>query len=162
MQIKSLLMRLESSLTADAPSPVVLFPGSHPAPSGHTHHFVVGYTGSPASQTALDLTLWIAHQTRIASQKQVTVHVVYVAAPQAVVAADAILHQARVLADEWRGSLSAHLRFGDVASQLRQVAEQTGANLLLLGCQSPQHSIVQGLIPYCPCPVLGIPTTTSA
>ncbi|HEY9653817.1 MAG TPA: universal stress protein, partial [Coleofasciculaceae cyanobacterium] len=191
-------------------------------------NLVVGYNASPNSQTALDLTMWIAHQTRLATQKQVTVQVVYVipencnrkgterfnsgdlyrsSAPQipsrlssktstlsvatlgkspalAVASkkelekqrrskktdfyqsdffekADSILWQARCLAEEWRGSFKAHLRFGEIAAELRDVVETEAATLLLLGCNSVEHTIVQNLGSNFPCAVLGIPRELS-
>lgn len=192
--------------------------------SEKTVNLVIGYNGSSNSQIALDLTLWIAHQTRLATQKQVMVHVVYVVdrhfsdvainlspsvkgrsprrsvpaahAPEATTAtlprlaiarldtyldgqadeaflhrdpapamlstslleqADAVLWQARCLAEEWRGSLEAHLRFGKTAVELSSVAESIGADLLLLGCSSDQHVLVRQLTPTFSCPILGIP-----
>nr|WP_199299859.1 universal stress protein [Trichocoleus sp. FACHB-262] len=202
-------------------------------------NLVVGYNSSPKSQTALDLTLWIAHQTRLATRRQVTVQVVYVINPtdcldsiptttdfrpvrtgkkssqrqaqlsKALVApdtysaassatssatseregaiatlaeptledaglpfgnyplcqvdqfeqADRILWQARCLANEWRGSLKTHLRFGQVAQELRSVAKAESAVLLWLGCDSPKNSIVRTLSANSPCPVLGVPSS---
>jgi nucleotide-binding universal stress UspA family protein len=194
-------------------------------------NLVVGYDGSPRSQTALDITLWIAHQTRLATGRSVTVQVVYVITAselndedvldhsasdlsfpmrgvplqplhevldraeqpnsdyasveyaglrhtacgvselirpepttfgvanqqqQQFENADRILWQARHLADEWRGSLKTHLRFGTVAEELCQVAIEESATVLLIGCESADHPMVRALA-TAPCPVLGIP-----
>lgn len=224
MNISLMLARLESALGRnDLTEQMVLIPPkksggkSFPFPKDLTSkdlHFVVGYNGSPRSQTALDLTLWIAHQTRLATHKQVTVQVVYVvdlndecgqprlqtvasgltnsramggyrqksslARPGGAIAeltspahlstpqqtcrfdqfeqADRILWQARNLAEEWRGSLETHLRFGQVAEELRTVVETESATLLVLGCESTDNAIVQQLDSDFPCPVLGIPS----
>jgi len=167
---------------------------------------VVGYSGSLLSQAALDLTLCLAHQTRLATGKPVTVQVVYVVeeeaeaplyAPAALVSAvsepvgrrnrtrtsvlampvsrktvtqeahdrasqfeqaDRILWQARCLADEWRGSLKTHLRFGSVAEQLVQVVEAEKASLLILGCESCRLPLIHQIVRQnLSCTVLGIP-----
>ena len=175
--------------------------------TGYT--LVVGYSGSLRSQAALDLTLCLAHQTRLATGKPVTVQVVYVVeeeaeaplyAPGSSVAsvavaaeppgrrnrartsvlampatrktvtqeahdrasqfeqADRILWQARCLADEWRGSLKTHLRFGSVAEQLAQVVEAEKASLLILGCESCRLPLIHQIVRQnLPCTVLGIP-----
>lgn len=192
-------------------------------------NLVVGYNDSPQSHTALDLTLWIAYQTRLATRKTVTVQVVYVVDPeqfhphqahaidtirlgasdrnvpldrlnnhlqpvslitrpsttaelstQAVAMemaerldrsldretnwqihqfeqADRILWQARNLANEWRGSLETHLRFGSVATELQDVAHKEAATVLVVGCESATHPLVAALGDDLPCPVLGIP-----
>lgn len=224
MNILSMLTRLEHALSRPGlAKEMVLLPsaGSELEKSSEVVNLVVGYNGSPRSQTALDLTLWIAHQTRLATQKQVTVQVVYVVdlsnacgqirpftrslrdaregVPQAsrtavnerlttadvarqasslgssaagVLAqptlqscrndqfeqADQILWQARTLAEEWRGSLETHLRFGHIGAELRDVVKAETATLLLLGCEAIDHPIVQQLGDAFPCPVLGIPT----
>jgi nucleotide-binding universal stress UspA family protein len=223
VNILSMLARLEDALgCSDLAKQMVLLPQVHTSrsPSPQEINLVVGYNGSPGSQTALDLTLWIAHQTRLATRKQVTVQVVYVVnleaecrrsapvihqiapanirgrkstnhrevevptrvsrprsnsaiaelpelserleTPQSCQSeqfeqADRILWQARHLADEWRGSLKTHLRFGHVAKEIRDVVEAESAALLLLGCDSAENSVVQQLGPNFPCPVLGIP-----
>ncbi|MEP0957308.1 universal stress protein [Microcoleus sp. FACHB-1515] len=201
MQIKPILARLQSAIgRQDLIEQMVLVPEprSKSTKSRKTVSFVVGYNGSCNSQTALDMTLWIAHQTRLATQKQVTVHVVYVldrpsrstfpslsgrstaasdltaCLPRFVESdcvipnfqaidpfdhADYVLWQARCMAEEWRGSLEAHLRFGDPAEQLRQVIAAEDADLLLLGCNSARHPLVSQLASL-PCPVLGIPCQT--
>jgi len=229
MNISSMLARLEDALgQTELAKAMVLLPQHLPSEYAEITNLVVGYNGSPCSQTALDLTLWIAHQTRLATRKQVTVQVVYVVdstddwtpnrlssrfgiqptsrvncsqaeainrrnrsyahlgqrSNQAVAErgnavergvlvesyadrlthqmdqfeqADRILWQARHLADEWRGSLKTHLRFGSVASELRDVVEAETAALLLLGCTTPKNAIVRQLGTPFPCPVLGIP-----
>lgn len=186
-------------------------------------NLIVGYNSSPKSQTALDLTLWLAHQTRLASRRQVTVQVVYVVSPtscldsisavpdfrqvtatgklagdrgshagtsvlespyaaatatltnsdapadlqladyplcqaQQFEQADRILWQARCLANEWRGSLKTHLRFGQVAKELRSVVKEESAALLWLGCDRADNQIVWELGAKFPCPVLGVPS----
>ena len=165
--------------------------------AGYT--LVVGYSGSLRSQAALDLTLCLAHQTRLATGKPVTVQVVYVVeelevplyaptpepigrrhrartsvlampAPRKTVTqeahdrasqfeqADRILWQARCLADEWRGSLKTHLRFGSVAEQLAQVVEDEHASLLILGCESCRLPLIHQIVRQnLPCTILGIP-----
>lgn len=197
-------------------------------------NLVVGYDSSPRSQIALDVALWIAYQTRVATSSEVTVQVVYVVesatqtqtskldllhqqessggvpsslpdskqlrdimdvrqrhrstqgfdearstmpiAPnlesavqqtQAVTApptqaeqfaqADRILWQARCLADEWRGSLKTHLRWGQVATELRQVVEEEAGTLLIVGCETAEADLVTALGADFPCPVIGIP-----
>ncbi|WP_414644297.1 universal stress protein [Allocoleopsis sp.] len=228
-----MLVRLEGAMNRnDLMEQMVLLPepanhaskedGSSPA-----LNFVVGYNASPRSQTALDLTMWIAHQTRLATQQQVTVQVVYVVdekqsspcpnvfnvadvssssiyrlplksfnsceprnsitsvltkpSPQEQKVsskvsskksrrakatssqadwfeqADRILWQARCMAEEWRGSFKAHLRFGDITSELRAVVEAEAATLLFLGCHSVEHPLVEKLSSDFPCAVLGIP-----
>lgn len=203
------------------------FPDFKKAKSAKSVNFIVGYNSSSKSQTALDITLWMAHQTRLATSKEVTVQVVYVvdearsnppknlcnfaeennslihqqqwglnevtanqcAAPtltlplaenqsgrsrttfldpsyfQAIFCqnnqfeqADKLLWQARCLADEWRGLFKAHLRFGSVGSELRQVVESETATLLFLGCNSVNHPLVRELGSDFPCSVLGIPS----
>ncbi len=236
MNIKPMLVRLEGAMDRnDLIEQMVLVPepasaASKWANSTKSINLAVGYNASPSSQTALDLTMWIAHQTRLATQKQVTVQVVYVveenqnskcpdvfniadgsglidepipsefstlastkfaisvfteAKPQALavakerksvnnccpkvicrqshslVQADRILWQARCLAEEWRSSFKAHLRFGDVATELREVVESEAATLLFLGCNSINHPLVQNLGSNFPCSVLGIPTGVS-
>ncbi|HEY9696237.1 MAG TPA: universal stress protein [Trichocoleus sp.] len=226
MKIKPMLMRLQNALGQEnLGRQMLLYPGAAPTnkPSGATD-LVIGYSGSPNSQTALDFAFWMAHQTKLATQNPVTVHVVYVldscnsldltcaAAPDldslrshslrtaqveclsgarraafpetmsrtqrtatcqpqklqnrsvtalatSLETADRILWQARCLADEWRGSLEAHLRFGAVTSELRQVVDSVNADVLLVGCSSIDHSLMQHLLnPDFPCAILGIPT----
>jgi nucleotide-binding universal stress UspA family protein len=236
VKIKPMLARLQQALGESySTEQLVLLPGqSAPELSLQTDlqpkesiDFVVGYNGSANSQIALDLTLWIAHQTRLTTPKQVLVHVVYVLNPQtsslqkryphpwtnapihelvwspvaeqlqpnrsatallteplagetgrspatnqclslchlheplvtdALDEADCVLWQARCLAEEWRGSLEAHLRFGSAATELRNVVNAQAADLLVIGCNNKKHTLVKKLTRQFPCPVLGIPS----
>jgi hypothetical protein len=206
MNVHSMLVRLQGTLgRTDLVQKMVLIPAAgSPCAEDSEINLVVGYSNSPASQTALDLTLWIAHQTRLATGKQVTVQVVYVIddgimnripvfesgrkLKEAVKAegewctsrtaiaeletatkaqfgtaelfeqADRILWNARCMAEEWRGSLKTHLRFGVVAKELKEVVATEKASLLILGCDSPAHPLIQQLGKSFPCPVLGIPS----
>lgn len=223
MNILSMLARLQDALgCADLTKQMVLVPPkTQELQVSKEINLLVGYNGSPRSQTALDLTLWIAHQTRLATGKQVVVQVVYVIAtedecqplsslpvrltvgisdeqalyPSAIGSgyrhletghrstsavaelparttvscqlnqfdqADLILWQARHMADEWRGSLKTHLRFGSVATELRRVVQAESAALLLLGCESAAHPLVKQLGTDSPCAILGIPPATSS
>lgn len=218
MNLMTMLVRLQNAMgRMDLAKQMVLLPGRSDRPSSlpSTTNLVVGYDSSPRSQTALDLTLWIAHQTRLATAESLTVQVVYVidpnpksqktpasaaelikvngaakAARRAAVGAsagaaiastkgsplpflthpelpvgqaeqfehaDRILWQARCMADEWRGSLKTHLRFGSVAQELRQVVESEGATLLVMGCPNREHPMIKALGKNFPCPVLGVP-----
>jgi Universal stress protein family len=206
VNISSIIARLQMNLgLSDLARPLWLIP-----PSGQdlsqeltAINLLVGYSHSEKSQAALDLTLWIALQTRLATNHPVTVQVVYVAAdltpvtiapvmgtssnqsrpfharsgrkaaggvatliPAKVAAkqrveqfeqADRILWQARSLASEWRGSLKTHLRFGDIAVELGEVAQAEAATLLIVGCQSRDENLVMRLGETMLCPVLGIP-----
>lgn len=230
MSIKPMLRRLEGAMDRnDLIEQMVLLPepasaAAKWANSNDSVNLIVGYDASPRSQTALDLTMWIAHQTRLATQKEVTVQVVYVVEeassskdldvdsgnisstlgdrsgelsrssskkgavsvlekpkqqrlavvkrkktakhqPKAKVSqadifekADRILWQARCLAEEWRGAFKAHLRFGNVANELKAVVEEEDATLLFLGCNSVKHPIVRQLGSHFSCSVLGIPS----
>lgn len=232
-----MLVRLEHALDCpELAKQMLLVPkAAYPSSSGDIN-LVVGYNGSARSQTALDLTLWIAHQTRLTTQRIVTVQVVYVvdsdgdrsSQPNALVdfcpspgsrsdrahwvdhysrdrwepmevacgqvatrstsitcdgsdlalpvfqvseqrhalddqieqfeKADRILWQARHLADEWRGSLETHLRFGNLVEELRAVATQVSTTALMLGCSSVDDPLVQALGQNLPFPILGIPS----
>jgi hypothetical protein len=238
MNIKPMLVRLQSAMGRnDLLQQMVLLPepaicSVDAAKSTQSVNLVVGYNRTPSSQTSLDIALWIAHQTRLATQKQVTVHIVYVVndnqskqslhifglrdekeislsrltnpsywqspevshlsdstggiltqsvsevlvtSPEAewvnfsnlnpiashahqVEQADRILWHARCLANEWGGSLTAHLRYGCVTTELRHVIESEGADVLFLGCNSVEHPLIQQLGFTLPCAVLGIPT----
>lgn len=209
MNISSMLARLETNLgVPHLAEQLLLIPGTPQDLSRDwaTINLLVGYDHSERSQSALDLTLWIALQTRLATNRPVTVQVVYVAAemaplpssnssrpfnpgggrksqgvgvkgglatlvPAKVTAmqrveqfeqADRILWQARSLASEWRGSLKTHLRFGDIAIELGEVAQAEDATLLIIGCQSRDEHLVTRLGETMLCPVLGIPDELDA
>lgn len=230
MNIKSMLVRLGCAMNrTDLFEQMTLLPEpvSQNDNSDKPINLVVGYNASYCSQTALDLTLWIAHQSRLAVQKQVTVQVVYVMPENPALSsstilqsanisdsaiyqfsrqslkssvsnksntsvltkpksqqlvgsscqtsktmhstqtiatqsksfkqAEQILSQARCLAEEWGGDFKAHLRFGDVARELREVVESTSATALLLGCNGRNHGLLQKIGYSFPCSILGIP-----
>ncbi|MGB8701043.1 MAG: hypothetical protein WCD18_16645 [Thermosynechococcaceae cyanobacterium] len=76
-------------------------------------------------------------------------------------AADQVLWQARSFATEWRGALNTHLRFGEPGVELCTVAEQENACLMVVGCTSMDHPLVQQLAHGVCCPVVGIPAFKS-
>lgn len=223
MNIKATLARLGSTMAdSHAARDLLLLSGSQAdlvtqssdaanAIDSNTINIVVGYSGSQKSQIALDLTLLIAYQTRLATRKQVVVQTVYVlegiyhtqkqvfaaavgnssahvwrasegsgvaaatvserrsrrhtvncidvraAQIQCFEEADQVLWQARTFATEWRGSLNTHLRFGSPAVELSKVAQQEEAKVMILGCSSVDHVLVQQLKDMCDCPIIGIP-----
>jgi hypothetical protein len=239
VNLKTMLARFESALGyQNLAEEMVLLPEpqlqryekSKATKQAKSINFIVGYNSSPKSQTALDITLWIAHQTRLVTTQEVTVQVVYaideapksygedtcklavanalaakpkvseleetfalncaapaIALPPTEISslsppknwiepdyfraifgqnneyevADRLLWQARCLAEEWRGLFKAHLRIGRVATELRNVVELESANLLFLGCDSGNHSLVRELGNNFPCCVLGIPAALS-
>ena len=239
MNLKTILARFESALGyQNLAEEMVLLPEpkapisqkSKSLKSAKSINFIVAYNSSLKSQTALDITLLIAHQTRLVTTQEVTVQVVYVldetpnsydentcslgvknsftakpqlsdlektstinctesaiALPSAEIqsvsqrttwieppyfraifcqnnqyeVADKLLWQARCLAQEWRGLFKAHLRIGQVATELRNVAELESANLLFMGCHSGNHPLIRELGNNFPCCVLGIPAALS-
>jgi nucleotide-binding universal stress UspA family protein len=235
MNIKATLARLGSTMAdSRAARDLLLLPGltrngegqadadrvSEPTDlkDSDTINIVVGYSGSHNSQIALDLTLLIAYQTRLATRKRVIVQTVYVlegiyhtqkqvfsgavnsssgivprrsaqsnlatatisdrrtdklapsrrptvncvdaraAQLQCFEEADRVLWQARTFATEWRGSLNTHLRFGSPAAELSNVAQQEQADLMIVGCRSGEHPLIEQLKTFTGCPVIGIPT----
>jgi len=83
VNLKTMLARFESALGCqDLAEEMVLLPEpkipiSQKGKSAKSVNFIVGYSGSPKSQIALDITLWMAHQTRLVTTEEVTVQVVY-------------------------------------------------------------------------------------
>ena len=71
--------------------------------------------------------------------------------------ADRIIWQAKTLAEEWQGSFKSHLRFGNIAKELKKVVQLESADILFLGCQSSNHPMITTLGKNFPCVVLGIP-----
>jgi hypothetical protein len=84
VNLKTMLARFESALGChNLAEEMLLVPGpktsiSQPDKLAKPVNFMVGYNSSPKSQIALDITLWIAHQTRLVTTQEVTVQVVYV------------------------------------------------------------------------------------
>ena len=71
--------------------------------------------------------------------------------------ADRIIWQAKTLAEEWQGSFKSHLRFGNIAKELKKVVNSETADILFLGCESINHPMIEKLGHNFPCAVLGIP-----
>jgi hypothetical protein len=84
VNLKTILARFESALGChNLAEEMVLLPEpkipiSSKSKSAKSVNFIVGYNSSLKSQIALDITLWIAHQTRLVTTQEVTVQVVYV------------------------------------------------------------------------------------
>ncbi|OWY66231.1 hypothetical protein B7486_37680 [cyanobacterium TDX16] len=201
MNLKPILARLQNALgSQDVHNLILRMPTGYQTQSNTSErslNLVVGYDGSPDSQAALDLALLIAHQTRLATQNLVTIHVVYVldevqielltkiyssskafrrgqkkSTPVATLSgtqalatksktvllaqADEILWRARCLAEAWKGTFVAHLRFGSLATELKNIVETETADILLLGCRSQNSLVIRQLDPSLPCAILGI------
>lgn len=79
MKIKPMLVRLQNTLGRDdLIEQMVLLPEPKQAQTAESLNLIVAYDGSPKSHTALDIAFWIAHQTHLATNTQVTVQAVYV------------------------------------------------------------------------------------
>ncbi len=87
MNLKTMLARFESALGYQnlaeemvlLPEPTLPVSKKSKSPQhAKTINFIVGYNSSPQSQIALDITFWMAHQTRLVTTQEVTVQVVYV------------------------------------------------------------------------------------
>jgi nucleotide-binding universal stress UspA family protein len=84
VKIKPMLARLQSAIGRDdlieqmvlLPEPKNLL--SQQSSAANSVNLIVAYDASPNSHTALDLAFWIAHQTRLATNTEVTVQAVYV------------------------------------------------------------------------------------
>lgn len=84
MQIKPMLARLQSATGRDdlieqmvlLPEPKKPF--SKKLQKAKAVNLIVAYDASPNSHTALDIAFWVAHQTRLATNTEVTVQAVYV------------------------------------------------------------------------------------
>jgi hypothetical protein len=59
----------------------------------------------------------------------------------------------------WQGSFKSHLRFGNIAKEFKKVVQSESADILLLGCQSGDHPMIENLGNNFPCVVLGIPNS---
>jgi hypothetical protein len=165
MMLKPMLKRLQAALDCeDFTDQMVLAERKVSTGAGRsskpTVDIIVAYNGSNNSQGALDIALWIAYQTRLVNPHPVLVHVVYVVdktRPETIANADRILWQARCLASEWRGSLNTHLRIGDIAIELSNIATEIDAEVMLIGCHDADYGLVQELAKQVPCSVLGLP-----
>ncbi|WP_017655108.1 universal stress protein [Fortiea contorta] len=74
-----MLVRLQSTLGRnDLTEQMLLIPEPNKALSAESVNLIVAYDASPNSHAALDIAFWIAHQTRLATNAQVTVQAVYV------------------------------------------------------------------------------------
>lgn len=84
MQIKPMLARLQSATGRDdLIEQMVLLPQPNKPffkkpQKAKAVNLIVAYDASPNSHTALDIAFWIAHQTRLATNTEVTVQAVYV------------------------------------------------------------------------------------
>lgn len=79
VKVKPMLARLQSAMGRnDLIDKMVLLPEPKQDQITQSINLLVGYDASPNSHTALDIAFWISHQTRLATNQQVTVQAVYV------------------------------------------------------------------------------------